>query len=47
LRDWDIRNSRLVFRKDEGHDVWQQIKDELDMAEPNYGSEYESITNEI
>ena len=47
LRNWDIRNSRLVFRKDEGHDIWKQIEDELDMAKPNYGEEHEKITKEI
>ena len=47
LRNWDIRNSRLVFRKDEGHDVWKQIEEELDMAKPNYGEEHDKLSKEI
>lgn len=47
LHKWDLRNSKLTFRKDEGHDVLKQIEEELDMAKPNYGEEYDKIQEQI
>lgn len=44
---WARRNSRLAFRTDEGHNMWEEI-DNLMRAEPiDYGAEHEAIQKQI
>ena len=47
LQKWHKRNSRSVFRKDEGHDVFKAIEEAIHEGKPNYGPEYEAISKEI
>ena len=47
LAKWDLRNSRLVFREDDGHNVWEDMRQELGAAKPSYGKADQDISDRI
>lgn len=44
---WSRRNSRLVFRTDEGHNMWDDIDQRMKSEPIDYGAEHEAIQKKI